>query len=90
MADDCLSDPDRTALIYAQTMCRSGQARSLRWDLRLSLAQVGAAVGVDAAVVSRWERRIRTPDRGPAIAYGRVLIELQSRGAAAVTDRLSA
>ena len=75
---------DMAALIYAQQMTRSGAARALRWELRLTLAQVGARIGVDAAVVSRWERRIRTPDRGPAVAYGRLLLELQSRGAAAV------
>ena len=52
-------------LARVRAMCESGEARRIRHGARLSLSEVGHAVGASTARVSRWERAVTQP-RGHA------------------------
>jgi transcriptional regulator with XRE-family HTH domain len=62
-------------LLLAETrrMARDGRARNVRTTAGLSQSEVGQAVGVTAAAVSRWERGERLPRSVAAIRYARLL-----------------
>jgi transcriptional regulator with XRE-family HTH domain len=64
-------------LAEARRLARSGDARRIRQASGLSLSEVGAAVGVTPAAVSKWECGQRRPFGRPAIAYARLLRELE-------------
>lgn len=54
-------------------MAKDGRARDVRMTAGLSQSEVGQAVGVTAAAVSRWERGERLPRTDAAIRYARLL-----------------
>jgi transcriptional regulator with XRE-family HTH domain len=65
-------------LSTVRVLARSGAARSIRLAAGLSLPQVAVAVGVKSpTTVWRWEEGLRAPSGKPALAYKRLLDELQ-------------
>ena len=74
---------DLGLLIEAREAAKTGRAEQIRTAAGLSQAEVASALGVSAACISRWESGDRRP-RGPAaIAYGRLLQDLDRRTAVA-------
>jgi transcriptional regulator with XRE-family HTH domain len=61
-------------------LIRSGKARRIRLDARLSLTEVAAALGVSGAAVARWESLERLPRRDVALRYMDLLDQLSHRG----------
>jgi DNA-binding transcriptional regulator YiaG len=53
------------------------ERRKIRVAAGVSFAEVGAELGVSATAVMRWERGTSTPRRDRAVAYRRLLDELQ-------------
>jgi transcriptional regulator with XRE-family HTH domain len=72
-----------TQLVWARALARSGRARELRLAADLSLREVGAAVGVSAVSVLRWERGERRPHGAPGARYGQLLAALEGIAPAA-------
>jgi transcriptional regulator with XRE-family HTH domain len=66
-------------LAQVRLLARSGQARELRVDNELSLADVASAVGSTRATISRWERGLRRPRGEVALRYGALLVALGRR-----------
>jgi DNA-binding transcriptional regulator YiaG len=63
-------------LIDARRRARSGEGRRLREAAGLSLRELAAQVGVDAATLDRWERGLARPRRAAALRYQTVLAAL--------------
>lgn len=57
-----------------------GTARALRLARRLTLADVGGAVGVAKSTVSKWERGLQMPTGEQAERYAALIGELVSLG----------
>lgn len=68
-------------LADARRVLLTGEARSIRLSNRLSQAELAAQIGVSPATVSRWESGSRRPTGRPALAYARLLSDLQARQA---------
>jgi transcriptional regulator with XRE-family HTH domain len=66
----------------ARTWAASGVARQLRVGRRLTLREVGAAVGVVPSTVLRWERGERRPRGSAAARYGALLRRMAAGDAA--------
>lgn len=64
---------DVVRLLRVRELARSGEARRLRLDAGLSLAEMGAPCGVDQATVWRWETGRRRPKGAPALTYEEIL-----------------
>lgn len=66
-----LSETELLAVARIRGMCRSGQARQVREDAGLSLAELGSSIGegVGPPVLSRWERGLRVPSTELALSY---------------------
>jgi DNA-binding transcriptional regulator YiaG len=65
------SNVDDLARIAAvRAMCRSGEARRIREAARVSLREVGSAIGVDHKAIANWEVGANLPASGHALAYG--------------------
>ena len=64
-------------LTWVRDACRTGEARSLRKERRLSLAEVADPVGVSISALARWERGNRKPQGAAALRYARILRSLQ-------------
>lgn len=64
-------------LASVRELAKSGRARELRREARLSLAEIGAVVGVDQATVWRWETGRRAPQGAPALRYEALLRSLE-------------
>lgn len=61
-----------TSLIWlGRQAAADGTVRQLRLAQRLSLREAGAALGVDAATLSRWERGMAVPRGAAAERVGR-------------------
>lgn len=56
----------------------SGEARTIRQAARLTLEDVGSAIGTHHTTVARWERGERTPTGTAAIKYGQLLDRLSA------------
>jgi DNA-binding transcriptional regulator YiaG len=65
--------PDPVKLATVRAMAASGRARNIRQAARLSLAEIGAACGVDQASIWRWEMGRRSPRGEAALRYAGVL-----------------
>lgn len=77
----CLTVADMNAsragrLARVKTMAADGRARQVRLDARLSLRDVGLAVGVDTSTVGRWERGERIPRGDAAWRYADLIDRL--------------
>ena len=68
-------------LMQARAMAKDGRARQLRTQARLTQAEVGAACGVTAEAVNRWEAGTRTPSGEPGRRYAALLADLERAGA---------
>jgi DNA-binding transcriptional regulator YiaG len=60
-------------LAEVRRLAESGEARRIREDHRLSLAEAGGAVGVSAEAIRKWELGTRRPSGRSALAYLRLL-----------------
>ena len=60
-------------------LAKSGRAKELREGAHLSLAEIGAFVGVSDVSVLRWERGERRPHGRPALRYLRLLDRLEEQ-----------
>lgn len=58
-------------------LVRSGRAREVREAHKLSLGDIGSALGVSAVSVLRWERGDNFPAGDHASAYLRLLEQLE-------------
>jgi transcriptional regulator with XRE-family HTH domain len=54
----------------------SGRAAAARKAADVGLGEIAGALGVSHQAVSMWERGLRRPRAGHALAYGRVLAQL--------------
>ena len=63
-------------LARAQSLIASGSGRAVRQAARLSLAEMGRAVGVDKSTIYRWETGERHPRGELAVAYADLLRRL--------------
>lgn len=70
-------DIDPIKLSDVRALTASGAARTIRTGARLSLSEVGAACGVGASAVHRWETGRRSPRGEAALRYGALLRALQ-------------
>ena len=66
------------ALVLAlmRRLVADGSARSLREGARLSLSEVGRAVGTSPATIFRYENRQRVPHGETAMRYANFLAQL--------------
>jgi len=60
----------------AVRLARTGEARAIRQRCGVNASAVGAACGVSASAITRWESGDRRPTGMPAIAWVRLLREL--------------
>ena len=60
---------DVASLAKVRWMARTGRARRIREAAAVTQSELGAAVGVTAACVSRWERGQRVPRGSAAVDY---------------------
>ncbi len=65
-------------LARARQLAASGEARTIRKDSKMSLADIAKACGVDTSTVGRWETGIRSP-RGQAGARYASVLDLLAR-----------
>ncbi len=61
---------------HALEFLRSGEARRVRTNAGLSLADVADALHTTAGAVSRWETGVRVPSGRSALAYKRLLDQI--------------
>jgi DNA-binding transcriptional regulator YiaG len=80
----CMTGDDLLLLARTRQMVRDGRARDVREGSDLSQHEVGQAVGVTAAAVSRWECGQRLPRTGAALRYARLLEAIAKARAGAV------
>ncbi len=66
-------------LARIRTLARSGGARAIRMAAGISAAELAAAVDVDRATVSRWERGVQVPTGDAAMRWLEVLDRLAAR-----------
>lgn len=71
-------------LSRVRELVRSGEARRIRIDARLSLGEIAASVGITAACISRWESLDRTPRGEAALRYLDLLERLSSQSVGAL------
>jgi DNA-binding transcriptional regulator YiaG len=74
-----LSKADLLDLAEAVRMSRDGTAKALRIDLGIGAAAVGAACGVTASTITRWENGDRRPTGRPAITWVRLIRRLGAK-----------
>ena len=70
------STTDILDLAEAVRLARTGEARDIRTRCGLHASAIGAACGVSASAITRWENGERRPTGIPAIAWVRLLREL--------------
>jgi DNA-binding transcriptional regulator YiaG len=61
---------DPTELTVARQASRNGDLRAMRQQLDLSVREAAAAVGVNVATWSRWERALTRPTGAAAQRLG--------------------
>jgi DNA-binding transcriptional regulator YiaG len=82
---------DPVKLARVRHLVESGEAKTLRTDLNLSLGDIAIAIKVDQSTVYRWEHNKRKPRGAAAIRYGRLLEALaRERSEPARTPRAEA
>jgi transcriptional regulator with XRE-family HTH domain len=68
-------------------LAADGTARRVREAHLLSLTDVGNAVGVSKASVSKWERGLQVPRGDPARRYAKLIAALLNDESPSVTSR---
>jgi DNA-binding transcriptional regulator YiaG len=74
MSDDVVD------LVRARDLARSGRAKAIREAAGLSLAELGAALGVNGSTIGRWEAGERAPRADAARRYAKLLKQLAEVG----------
>ena len=64
-------------VVEARELARSGRATEIRERAGLSKGEMGKAIGVATATVSRWESCQRRPRGAPAVRWVRFLRSLE-------------
>lgn len=64
-------------LVEAHKRARSGEAKKIRQQAGLTMAQVAVVVGVDVSSVSKWESGSRKPRGEHAVKWAALLNELE-------------
>lgn len=64
-------------LARARTLARTGEGARVRALAAISLQEIARSSGCSAATVWRWERGERAPHGEAAVAWARLLVELQ-------------
>lgn len=64
-------------LARVKAMATNGEARAIREHARLSLRDVGLAVGVDGSTVGKWERGQRVPQGDASWRYAELIARLE-------------
>jgi DNA-binding transcriptional regulator YiaG len=72
---------DISALAWVRAACESGEARSIRRAARIAQSEVASACQVTPGAVSLWEAGRRVPGGDRALAYARLLRQLQRKAA---------
>ena len=67
---------------WVRCQCANGTAQRIRHASLLSQSDIAREVGTTPSVVSAWERNVAVPSSNLALAYARVLRELQAARAA--------
>jgi len=65
------------AVARVRAWLRTGRARAVREQARLSQSDVARVVGTDTSRVSRWEAGKAVPHRGSALVLARLYDELE-------------
>jgi transcriptional regulator with XRE-family HTH domain len=65
-------------LAWMRQACINGEAKRIRKAARITQAEIGAACGVTDAAVALWEKGSRMPAGESALAYARLLQDLQA------------
>lgn len=60
-------------LARARQLAASGEARAIRRNRKMSLAEIAKACGVDTSTVGRWENGARSPRGEAGARYASVL-----------------
>lgn len=68
-------------LALVRDLVLSGEARAIRINAHLSLAEIGSEVGASVSAVWRWENGERLPRGQAALRYGMLLRDLEKREA---------
>ncbi len=71
---DIVGRMELETIVSIRQLARSGEARRIREAAGLSLRELAAAVGVDAASISRWERGLSAPRVHHALAWHKALM----------------
>lgn len=58
-------------------MAADGRATAIRQNAKLSLRDIGLAVGVDGSTVGKWERGTRVPRGDAAWRFADLLLRLE-------------
>lgn len=81
LAPSAVIDPIELAAV--RDMCRSKQAREIRVDAGVSLAELGRSIPASPSMVLRWETGQQMPRGQKAIRYLHQLRQLKRRRRAA-------
>lgn len=74
-----MTPQDVERLARVRGLALSGEARRIRTEARVSLADIGKACGVAESTVYRWESGLRAPRGRPAIRYLKLLDRLAAQ-----------
>lgn len=74
-------------LAWVRGACKSGEARRIRTEAGVTLAEVAAEAGVSEGLVSKWERQERSPRTDVALVYAGILRRLARRIAQQKADQ---
>lgn len=78
--DDTLTvmkQADVVLLARARTLARTGEGARIRALAALSVQEIADSAGCAPSTLWRWERGERAPHGGAAVAWARLLVELQ-------------
>lgn len=73
-------------LVELDRLARSGDARRIRRTARVPVRTLAADLGVTPATVNRWETGKIAPSRANAVAWLRLLRDIQASQEGAGTD----
>lgn len=71
-----MNESDAAVIAAVRRMLLNGEARSLRISRRLSLAELGAAIGKSGTEVARYEKGDVLPRPATALRMGSLFAEL--------------
>jgi DNA-binding transcriptional regulator YiaG len=75
------TDSDAVALAAVRRMIRSGEARAIREQARISQAELARSIGASQGAVSHWENGVRMPHGHLALRLLATLVALDEGAA---------